>query len=265
MLSLLVPLLILPANNTSINDFYSSLSQSDLAWRDSFLSEFHEKNTSNSKNKAWLTEEEFNEIKTAFLNPNGIKESIKSEHDHLNIMKKTKEPEDNIKQQANKVDRMARWKQKYEFINNLLVLKRKENEPLQSSKVVVHVNQFFEIIYKGHRHDGACASILHSTHNSIKVKHGTFISNQTVRMFCKNCHICRGVTETIAAPPAGSRPIVAKIMLEQIQMDCIDMQNSVSGLEITFERIKDDLPKDMSVPRYYILNIADHASKVGQS
>ena len=99
------------SNTTSIvNDFYSTLPPSDLAWRDTFLSEFHEQNKGRDshKNKTWLSEDEFNTIRSSFLIPGGITECIKLERSHLSIMKKTNEAEDVMRKQATKIEKMKR-------------------------------------------------------------------------------------------------------------------------------------------------------------
>ncbi len=78
---------------------------------------------------------------------------------------------------------------------------------------------------------------------------------------------------------AGYKPIVTKLFMERIQMDCVDMQGFVRGLTVAYgvlpdkEREKvnfdqlaaqvDVICNDrMSYPRY-LVNIADHTSKFG--
>ena len=78
---------------------------------------------------------------------------------------------------------------------------------------------------------------------------------------------------------AGYKPIVTKMFMERIQMDCVDMQGFVRGLTIAYDVLPDKEKEKvnfdqlaaqvdvicndrMRYPRY-LVNIADHTSKFG--
>ena len=78
---------------------------------------------------------------------------------------------------------------------------------------------------------------------------------------------------------AGYKPILTKLFMERIQMDCVDMQGFVRGLTIAYDVLPDKEKEKvnfdqlaaqvdvicndrMNYPRY-LVNIADHTSKFG--
>lgn len=100
-----------------------------------------------------------------------------------------------------------------------------------------------------------------------------------MRKFCRGCASCAS-TKTVSKPAAGLRPIVAKSFLHRLQMDLVDMQRFKTGLyesfqdlsvksknelgdPVSWQYVGKEIPEN-SIPAY-ILNIADHASKVGKS
>jgi hypothetical protein len=114
----------------------------------------------------------------------------------------------------------------------------------------------------------------------VEQKHGKSFPRVVVEMFLKNCFVSRKaeVNRTVVA---GHKHIVTKLFMERVQMDCIDMQGFVKGLSLAYNVLPsrekemvifDDISTQVKslcidnakYPRY-LVNIADHTSKFGDS
>ena len=281
-----LPPLLSPSRNANTQN--PSLPQtSDIVQMAEWKSDFYEKMNAQDSgpNSSWITAETYIKIKSFCINVHsvGFSNFIKNSKARLKEMKSTIAPNSELISVLEKDLRgkYKSWNSRFLYLPDTnQIIHRSNAASMDTMTTVCHSAQFFDIIVSGHIQSGACQSQA-KTNNVISRKYGKSIPQSFIRLCVQNCPCCI-LGKNRKSAPAGSKPITSKIFMERIQMDCIDMQNFVPGLETVFEKRNDaekeilhatspqtwDYDESMlnegDIPRY-ILNIADCASKVGKS
>ncbi|MGH7954809.1 MAG: hypothetical protein ACREOZ_02490, partial [Gloeomargaritales cyanobacterium] len=147
-----------------------------------------------------------------------------------------------------------------------------------------HTENMFDCIFECHVKATGHATSRH-THDKTMQRYGQSIPRTIVDMFLTNCQTCLA-TQKNPKPKAGATLIVTTMFGQRTQMDCIDMQRFVKGLrkayqalprhdreKVNFNEIAEQRNRllgtktkkpDPNWPRF-LINIADHASKYGQT
>ena len=284
-----LPPLLSPKHNANTNN--PSLPQtSDIdnnlqmaEWKSDFYQKMNSQDS--GPNSSWITAETYIKIKSFCINVHsvGFNNFIKSSKAKLKEMKSTMDPNSQLISVLEKELKgtYKSWNSRFLYLPDTdQIIHRSNAASMDTMTTVCHSAQFFDIIVSGHIQSGACQSQAKTNH-VISRKYGKSIPQSFIRLCVQNCPCCI-LGKNRKTAPAGSKPITSKIFMERIQMDCIDMQNFVPGLETVFEKMNDEekeilhatspltwdydesMLNEGDIPRY-ILNIADCASKVGKS
>lgn len=257
-------------------------------WRKMFDEKLKKHFDNSRSNRQFLSQTEYQDIKSTLSNYDDFMASNKK---RVSIVKSDirlrrqigGDEEESLKLETEIIDlgnhksKMQRWFRKYELLpSGVMIYKRKESTSLQESITVSHMGRMFADIYDCHTKCG-CHLAQTKTAEGVHAKFGASITRKIVSIFFNDCKKCM-MTQTTKKAAAGLQPIVPKAFCERIQMDLIDMSAFKEGLKEVFqEHVKElkangkkieewmsEIAIDKSLPQY-ILNIADHAAKVGKS
>jgi len=187
-----------------------------VTWRSAFEEDIKVHLKQVGCNTDLITEEAHNDMMLLMLNMEEL--SIEATRDFKS--NRTLKDEPGLKAALAKKAMHNRWQKRLELLNDVLVFTKYAT--VEEAQVVSHTGRIFDDLVQCHVLESAHAGH-QNTDAKVKQKHGKSIPRHAIQLFLNNCDVLRK-TETIKKLPSGSTPIVSKMFMERIQMDCVDMQ-----------------------------------------